>query len=311
MSLVSIIVPAYNVAEYIESCLNSLLAQTHEEIEVVVVDDGSTDQTAAVCAAVARRDARVRVIAQPNAGVSAARNRGVQEARGKYVCFVDSDDAAHPDMVARLLAALSTADAEIACAGYAPFSASFESTELGSSAAQPLSGEEACAELLYQRIPNGPWAKMFARSVVGEEPFNSDVRVGEDLLMNLDAMSQVEHVVVVDDALYGYRQHDASTMHSVRREDRMRLVTEIEARREEELSSAFDNRLCAEALYMVFEASTAAERRSALALMKRYRRVVLSDAQSLPQLRIYAAASYAGAWLPVAIHEWKARGAHR
>ena len=108
MSLVSIIVPAYNVAEYIESCLNSLLAQTHEEIEVVVVDDGSTDETAAVCAAVARRDARVRIIAQPNAGVSAARNRGVQEARGKYVCFVDSDDAAHPDMVARLLAALST-----------------------------------------------------------------------------------------------------------------------------------------------------------------------------------------------------------
>ncbi|OFP16917.1 hypothetical protein HMPREF2976_10485 [Corynebacterium sp. HMSC077D10] len=311
MSLVSIIVPAYNVAEYIESCLNSLLAQTHEEIEVVVVDDGSTDQTAAVCAAVARRDARVRVIAQPNAGVSASRNRGVQEARGKYVCFVDSDDAAHPDMVARLLAALSTAGAEIACAGYAPFSASYVPAELGSSAAQTLSGEEACAELLYQRIPNGPWAKMFARSVVGEEPFNSDVCVGEDLLMNLDVMSQVEHVVVVDDALYGYRQHDASTMHSVRREDRMRLVTEIEARREEELSAAFDNRLCAEALYMVFEASTAAERRSALALMKRYRRVVLSDAQSLPQLRIYAAASYAGAWLPVAIHEWKARGAHR
>ncbi|WP_347305785.1 glycosyltransferase family 2 protein [Corynebacterium sp. SA-MJD20WY100] len=308
----SIIVPAYNVAEYIESCLNSLLVQTHEEIEIVVVDDGSTDETAAVCAAVARRDARVRIITQPNAGVSAARNRGVQEARGTYVCFVDSDDAAHPDMVARLLAALSTAGAEIACAGrYAQFSASFEPTELGSSDAQTLSGEEACAELLYQRIPNGPWAKMFVRSAVGEEPFDNDVCVGEDLLMNLDVMSQAAHIVVVDDALYGYRQHDASTMHSVRREDRMRLVTEIEARREEELSAAFDNRLCAEALYMVFEASTAAERRSALALMKRYRRVVLSDAQSLPQLRIYAAASYAGAWLPVAIHEWKARGAHR
>ena len=312
MTTVSIVMPAYNAMRHITECLDSVLAQNYDDFEVVVVDDGSTDETAAVCAAVARRDARVRIIAQPNAGVSAARNRGVQEARGKYVCFVDSDDVAHPDMVARLLAALSTAGAEISCAGgYAPFSASFEPTELGSFAVQTLSGEEACAELLYQRIPNGPVAKLFARSVVGEEPFDNDVCVGEDLLMNLDVMSQAAHVVVVDDALYGYRQHDDSTMHSVRREDRMRLVTEIEARREEELSAAFDNRLCAEALYMVFEASTAAERQSALALMKQYRRVVLSDAQSLPQLRTYAAASYAGAWLPAAIHEWKPRGAHR
>ena len=305
MSLVSIIVPAYNVAEYIESCLNSLLAQTHEKIEVVVVDDGSSDETAAVCAAAARRDARVRIIAQPNAGVSAARNRGVQEARGKYVCFVDSDDAVHPDMVARLLAALSTAGAEIACAGYAPFSASFEPTELGSSAAQTLSGEEACAELLYQRIPNGPWAKMFARSVVGEEPFNNDVCVGEDLLMNLDVMSQAEHVVVVDDTLYGYRQREGSAMSGARAADRQRVVDELEQRSTPALTVAFANRIFAEALYVAFEGGTAAL--TVASILRKYRRTVVTDSKSLVQLRVYALASYLGRGMPAVLHQWKAR----
>nr|WP_306430325.1 glycosyltransferase family 2 protein [Corynebacterium phoceense] len=306
MSLVSIIVPAYNVAEYIESCLNSLLAQTHEEIEVVVVDDGSTDETAAVCAAVARRDARVRIIAQPNAGVSAARNRGVQEARGTYVCFVDSDDAAHPDMVARLLAALSTAGAEIACAGrYAPFSASFEPSALGSFAAQTLSGEEACAELLYQRIPNGPVAKMFARSVVGEEPFNNDVRIGEDLLMNLDVMSQAEHVVVVDDALYGYRQREGSAMSGACAADRQRVVDELEQRSTPALTAAFANRIFAEALYVAFEGRTAAL--TVASILRKYRRTVVTDSKSLVQLRVYALASYLGRGMPAVLHQWKAR----
>lgn len=312
MSIVSVIVPVYNVAEYVDSCLKSLLGQTYKDIEIVVVDDGSTDNTPEVCSEMSRRDPRIRVINQPNRGVSAARNKGVSEARGEYVCFVDGDDIAHPKMVERLVRSLKSAHADVACAGYEWFTSHYVPVDLPlESASCTFSAQAACSELLYQRIPNGPVAKLFPRVVLADVPFLESLRVGEDLLMNFDVFSRSAQVVVLEEPLYGYRQREGSTMRSVRREDRMRLVTEIEARREEELSEAFDNRLCAEALYMVFEASTAAERQSALALMKQYRRVVLSDAQSLPQLRIYAAASYAGAWLPAAIHECKARGVHR
>ena len=310
MTTVSIVMPAYNAMRHITECLDSVLTQNYDDFEVIVVNDGSSDETLAVCQDYARRDARVRVIDQPNAGAARARNRGVAEADGEFVSFVDVDDVVHPHMVGRLVETARRCGADIVSMRFTAFEDVYVPGVLGDEP-RVLTSRVARSELLYQRLVNGPCAKLFRKEVLGAASFVADTRVGEDLLMNLDAFARARTIVATEDEVYGYRQHDDSTMHSVHREDRMRLVTEIEARREEELSAAFDNRLCAEALYMVFEASTAAERQSALALMKQYRRVVLSDAQSLPQLRIYAAASYAGAWLPAAIHEWKAQGAHR
>ncbi len=90
--LISVIVPVYNTAPYLPCCVDSILGQTYKKIEVILVDDGSSDESGYICDAYAEKDARVRVVYQPNGGVSKARNAGLRLAVGDYICFVDSDD---------------------------------------------------------------------------------------------------------------------------------------------------------------------------------------------------------------------------
>ena len=90
--LVSIIVPVYNVEKYIEKCLNSLFGQTYRELDIILVDDGSTDKSGELCDRLAKMDKRVRVIHKKNGGLSDARNRGIDAAKGRYITFIDSDD---------------------------------------------------------------------------------------------------------------------------------------------------------------------------------------------------------------------------
>lgn len=97
----SIVVPVYNTAQYLEKCIGSLLGQSNGDLEVLAVDDGSTDGSGQMLEAIARRDPRLRVFAKPNGGQGSARNLGLAEARGRYVAFVDSDDTVHPDLLAR------------------------------------------------------------------------------------------------------------------------------------------------------------------------------------------------------------------
>ena len=92
---ISIIVPVYNVQEYLNECVNSVLKQSYENLELILVDDGSTDGSSTMCDEFAIKDARVRVIHKPNGGLSDARNIGLLQAKGKYVCFLDSDDYYH------------------------------------------------------------------------------------------------------------------------------------------------------------------------------------------------------------------------
>ena len=109
--LVSVIVPAYNVAHYLDQCLESIVKQTYAHLEVIVVDDGSTDDTGAIADRWAQRDPRLRVIHQPNAGPSAARNTGLNAMHGSYIAFIDSDDIVDVHFVARLLPYVPQAEA--------------------------------------------------------------------------------------------------------------------------------------------------------------------------------------------------------
>ena len=114
---ISIIVPVYNIIEYLPRCVESLRKQTYDKIEILLVDDGSTDGTAALCDALAAEDVRIRVFHKQNGGSSSARNLGIQEATGEYLGFVDSDDYVEPDMYERLLHAIETTHLPIAQTG--------------------------------------------------------------------------------------------------------------------------------------------------------------------------------------------------
>ena len=103
MAVLSIIIPVYNKEQYIDGCLTSILNQTFTDFELILVDDGSTDGSAAVCRRFADADHRISLITKPNGGVSSARNTGLSKADGKYIGFIDSDDAIEPDMYELLI----------------------------------------------------------------------------------------------------------------------------------------------------------------------------------------------------------------
>ena len=100
--VISVIVPVYNVEKYLEKCVQSVLAQTFKEIEILLIDDGSKDASGRLCDQYALKDGRIRVIHKENGGLSDARNRGIMEARGDYLSFIDGDDYIEPDMLGSL-----------------------------------------------------------------------------------------------------------------------------------------------------------------------------------------------------------------
>lgn len=115
--LISIIVPVYNVQEYLPRCVESLQNQTYPQIEILLVDDGSTDKSSVLCDRLAKKDQRIRVFHKKNGGSSSARNLGIAEARGEYLGFVDSDDYVEPDMYQRLYDAIEEYDVSAAQTG--------------------------------------------------------------------------------------------------------------------------------------------------------------------------------------------------
>lgn len=117
-SLISVIVPVYNVENYLPYCLDSILQQTYEELEVILIDDGSTDRSGMICDEYAQRDKRIKLFHKNNEGVSAARNNGLDHINGKYVTFVDSDDIIHPQLIEVLLDTLNKYDGDISCTCY-------------------------------------------------------------------------------------------------------------------------------------------------------------------------------------------------
>ena len=108
--MISIIVPIYNAEEYLQACIESLIRQTEKELQLILVNDGSTDESLAIAQAYAKQDARIEIYSQPHAGQSAARNNGLKHAKGEYIAFVDADDALEPDWCERHLAAIDGVD---------------------------------------------------------------------------------------------------------------------------------------------------------------------------------------------------------
>ena len=109
-SLVSVIVPVYNVQEYLEECLESIVHQTYEALEIILVDDGSTDGSMEICDAYLKKDARIKVIHQQNAGAANARKSGIMAATAPYICFVDADDTIDADMIRYFMENIGDAD---------------------------------------------------------------------------------------------------------------------------------------------------------------------------------------------------------
>lgn len=204
--LISVIVPVYNVAQYLDRCVESILKQTYHRLEIILVDDGSTDASPAKCDAYARRDSRVRVIHKQNGGLSDARNAGLAVASGEYIGYVDSDDWIEPDMYERMHQACVWHHAQLAVCRY--FCEYKDQTKAGGDGCVvPLSREELLKIYIGGHkeyvIYNSVWSKLFHRDLVSGTLFPKG-RNSEDIMYTTRAFCKAERAVYLNQCFYHY-----------------------------------------------------------------------------------------------------------
>lgn len=222
MTSISVIVPAHNVEPYISRCLDSLLAQTVRDFEIILVDDGATDRTGAIADRYAARDHRVRVVHRVNGGLSAARNSGLDIATGELVSLVDGDDWVDPQMLERMAARMEESGADIVIAGMHVdhhdanerllSSREERPPDLVVSPDRPISGglvDDTLVNLLGYA-----WNKMYRREFIVSNAlrFMEGVSLVEDTLFNAEALTRADSVALLDDAFVHYVQRPRVTL---------------------------------------------------------------------------------------------------
>lgn len=215
MAEVSIIVPVYQVEKYIGQCVDSILAQTFTDFELILVDDGSKDQSGQICDEYAEIDERVKVIHKENGGLSDARNKGMDQAVGNYFMFVDSDDYIAPTMVECLYRNILNENADIAACNYLYY---FENDRKKNFATNIKSEVLSGAEIFYNRknernygIWTVAWNKIYKKETLGNKRFRFG-KYHEDEFWANDIYQMNIKIVTIPECLYYYRQRDNSIM---------------------------------------------------------------------------------------------------
>ena len=205
--LVSVVVPVFNAEKTLPACFESITNQTHRHLQILLVDDGSNDESLALCRECENLDKRVTVIPKKNGGVSSARNAGIDKAQGEYIVFVDSDDVVHPEYLEKMLA-YRRDDALVMC-GYEEFLDDMPSfAEVGSNCGYELIDPRYCLNYWDSGIAS-PFNKLFDAGVVESNHirFPDEIALGEDLLFVLMYLGCIlGGVLKLGRNLYGYRR---------------------------------------------------------------------------------------------------------
>jgi glycosyltransferase involved in cell wall biosynthesis len=225
----SIIVPVYKVEKYLPRCIDSILAQTFGDFELILIDDGSPDGCGRICDEYARKDKRIVVIHQKNMGVSAARNAGLDIARGRYIGFVDSDDWIEPQMYEAMMDAIRENGADMAVCGvrYADEDGKFTRADMLSEGVYSRDGLLEDVFAMPNRLGGGCCNKVFDASKIASVRFKVGMTIAEDALYLFDCFMRIDGAVKIGDALYNVYERCGSAT----RTDSMICVNEtIEGR---------------------------------------------------------------------------------
>lgn len=210
--LISVIVPVYKVEAYLDRCVQSIVDQTYQNLEIILVDDGSPDNCPAMCDAWAKKDSRIKVIHQNNAGGGAARNAALDVAHGDLIAFVDSDDYIAPDIYLNLFSLLGH-DSDIAECEYINVWYDYAAFECVDNNLRTYTVQEAMSEhirdnLFRQLI----WNKLYRREVIGDIRFPAGMRI-DDEFWTYRVIANARKLVHTSCKMYAYRQQPSSVMH--------------------------------------------------------------------------------------------------
>ena len=213
MSLISIIVPVYKVEQYLDKCIQSIADQTYKNLEIILIDDGSPDRCPEICDEWARKDDRIRVIHQKNAGVAAARNAGLDIAKGDYIGFVDSDDYIAKDMYEQLLCALKKSDKKIANCSFCRVGNDDGDidykTVLDDVNIENLNVKQSIKKIFYREISCAIWCKLYEKTALENFRFN-DGEVSEEYPLHIPSIVRSGGMVHVHKNMYFYRKRAES-----------------------------------------------------------------------------------------------------
>ncbi|MBR4633035.1 MAG: glycosyltransferase [Elusimicrobia bacterium] len=202
--LISVIIPVYNVEQYLKHCVDSVINQTYKNLEIILVDDGSTDNSGKICDGYALKDNRIKTIHKQNSGVSSARNEGLKIAKGNYIGFIDSDDYIEEDMYEVLYNLLIENKVEIACCDYFVFNKK-EKKYI------PCSDNTVNEVLSVNEILNTKrghsgnlWNKLYSKKIIGNIRFDEKLSFGEDYLFVIESFFEAKKIAFCKDAKYYY-----------------------------------------------------------------------------------------------------------
>lgn len=210
--MISVIVPVYNSCAYLKNCIDSILRQTYSDLEIICVNDGSTDGSLRILKELEQQDSRIIVLSQDNAGVAAARNAGLEIAQGEYVAFVDSDDELQPDMYEVLINLAQENGSDITHCGYRKMYLDGTSKDIcGTGQLLVQTADEAiCCLLAGERFVSGLWNKLYRTNAIADIRFDTQLKINEDTLFNVQAFRRAEKTVFIDLPKYLYFERENS-----------------------------------------------------------------------------------------------------
>jgi glycosyltransferase involved in cell wall biosynthesis len=208
--LVSVIIPIYNSEKYVSKCIESIINQSYENIEILLINDGSTDKSSEICDAYGIKDDRVKVIHKQNEGVSSARNLGIDEANGEYVSFVDSDDWLVPMAFENIVNCIIMEQVDAVIFEY--FVENYIGNKIHNTYTElygPMNSEKAI-ETTISPVNRFVWSKVFSRDIIGNTRFDTTIHFGEDTLFTALVMDKANSVYYLSRPLYHYFQSENS-----------------------------------------------------------------------------------------------------
>ena len=217
--LISVIIPIYNTSDYLETSIGSVIAQDYNKLEIILVDDGSTDNSLEICNELAKKDKRIIVISKENGGVSSARNCGIDAANGEYIGFVDSDDYIDSDMYSLLLANALENDTDIS------------QCEMHKGIPCPVSNKQLYDSndfikqlMLYSSTSASLCNKLYSAELFKSVRLDSKFPVAEDILCNYHLLKKAKNIIVSSDAKYHYAFRSNSCINSSLTEKHFRVL---------------------------------------------------------------------------------------
>ena len=208
--MISIIVPVYNVENCVYDSVKSIMNQTYKNLEIILVDDGSTDNSGKVCDYLEEIDERITVIHQINKGLATARNTGIKNANGEYIGFVDSDDKIDCKMFERLVNLITKNNADLAICGFKKIYDIKTKNKTNYSENYTILNKKGLLDEIIINLNNAAWNKLYKTSIVKKVNFPIGIIHGEDLLFLIDYTKYCNSAVFIDDELYFYFQRQGS-----------------------------------------------------------------------------------------------------